>query len=61
MYTDYLGESFKAYVNGMKLEKFTMSEQKWNHHVKKSILDYDIDTRIRYEEYNTKRAFIGAI
>ena len=57
VYTDYLGESFKYYVSGTKLDKYSLSEQKWNSHVNKIFLEYDIDTKIRYEENNTKRSF----
>lgn len=57
VYTDYFGESFKSYVSGIKLDKYTLNEQKWNDHMKRAFLEYDIDTRIRYEENNTKRSF----
>ena len=61
IYTDYFGESFRSYVNGIKLDKYSLSEQRWNNHVKNIFYDYDIDTRIRYEEINTKRAYITMI
>jgi len=38
-----------------------MSENRFNKDVKRPLLDFDIDTSIRYEEYNNKRQFSGSI
>lgn len=46
-----------GYVNGIKLDKYSLSEKRWENFVYRIVLGYDIDTKIRYEEYNNKRAF----
>jgi hypothetical protein len=38
-----------------------MSENRFNKDVKRSLLDFDIDSSIRYEEYNNKRQYSGSI
>ncbi len=48
VYQDYLGEHFKTYEQGIKLQKYSLNEHRYAK-IKRSILDYNIETTIRYE------------
>ncbi len=56
MYEDYLGNHLGEYHLGVKLDKYTLNKSRLKK-IYKHLMNYEIESVIRYEEYDKKRQF----